>query len=133
VARAEDGDDRPLWNVAWITDTQTPECEWITMLLARLMANKPKIVIHTGDIRFEWANRCAWKDVVDLLRVETPPIEFHLAPATSFPQRSKKWPDGTPTLGFLKYDVSDTGIKKTFIPLPSNEIIPLRGKNNTLF
>ena len=80
VTWAEDRDDKPLWNVAWITDTQTPECEWITALITRLKANKPKIVIHTGDARFEWANRCAWKDVVDLRRAETPPIEFHLAP-----------------------------------------------------
>ena len=80
IARAEDVNAKPLWNVAWITDTQTPECEWITMLISRLMADKPKVVIHTGDTRFEWANRCAWKDVVDLLRIETPSIEFHLAP-----------------------------------------------------
>jgi predicted phosphodiesterase len=79
-AQAEIQDEKPLWNIAWITDTQTPDCEWITTLLARLSANKPKIVIHTGDARFEWANRCAWKDAVDLQRVETPPIEFHLAP-----------------------------------------------------
>ena len=72
--------DSPLWNVAWITDTQTPEDEWITTLIARIRVNKPKMVVHTGDTRFEWANRCAWKDVVDLVRVETPPIEFHLAP-----------------------------------------------------
>jgi hypothetical protein len=71
--------DSPLWNVAWITDTQTPENEWITTLIARIRANKPKMVVHTGDTRFEWANRCAWKDVMDLIRVETPPIEFHLA------------------------------------------------------
>ncbi len=72
--------NKPLWNTAWITDTQTPECEWITALTSRLRADKPKMVIHTGDTRFEWANQCAWKDVIDLLRVETPPVEFHLAP-----------------------------------------------------
>jgi hypothetical protein len=38
------------------------------------------MVIHTGDTRFEWANQCAWNDIVDLLRIEMPPIEFHLAP-----------------------------------------------------
>ena len=80
VVQADSRDDKPLWNAAWITDTQTPDCEWITTLLARLSANKPKVVVHTGDTRFEWANRCAWKDVIDLLRVETPPVEFHLAP-----------------------------------------------------
>jgi len=79
-AQPETQDDKPLWNVAWITDTQTPDCEWITTLCARLSANKPKIVIHTGDTRFEWANRCAWKDAVNMQRVEMPPVEFHLAP-----------------------------------------------------
>jgi hypothetical protein len=77
---AEAASEGPLWNVAWITDTQTPDCEWITALTNRLKAEKPKILIHTGDTRFEWANQCAWKDVMDLLRVETPSIEFHLAP-----------------------------------------------------
>jgi hypothetical protein len=80
VVEADSGENKPLWNVAWITDTQTPDCEWITTLLARLSANKSKIIVHTGDTRFEWANRCAWKDTVDLLRIETPPVEFHLAP-----------------------------------------------------
>jgi hypothetical protein len=79
-AWADERTDRPLWNVAWITDTQTPECEWITKLTGRLKADKPSMVIHTGDTRFEWANRCAWKDIVDLLRHRTPPAEFHLAP-----------------------------------------------------
>jgi len=74
-----DGEE-PLWNTAWITDTQTPECEWITTLIARVQSNKPKMLLHTGDTRFEWANRCAWRDVMTLLRIETPPIEFHLAP-----------------------------------------------------
>jgi len=80
ILRGQARPDRPLWNAAWITDTQTPDCEWITVLTAAIRANKPKLVIHTGDTRFEWANRCAWKDVLDLMRVETPPIEFHLAP-----------------------------------------------------
>jgi len=72
-------DEEALWNAAWITDTQTPEGEWITTLIARVQANKPKVVIHTGDTRFEWANRCAWRAVMTLLRTEKPPIEFHLA------------------------------------------------------
>jgi hypothetical protein len=73
-------EDAPLWNVAWITDTQTPECEWIATLVARVAANKPKLVVHTGDTRFEWANQCAWREVMTLLRGETAPIELHLAP-----------------------------------------------------
>jgi hypothetical protein len=51
-AKAEIQDEKPLWNIAWITDTQTPDCEWITTLLARLSANKPIILIHTGDTIF---------------------------------------------------------------------------------
>lgn len=73
-------DEPALWNAAWITDTQTPGCEWITSLIAKLQANKPKLVVHTGDTRFEWANQCAWREVMTLLRRETPPIEIHLAP-----------------------------------------------------
>lgn len=77
---AQTDPNAPLWSAAWITDTQTPDCEWITALIARLRAEKPDIVIHTGDTRFEWANQCAWKDVMDLLLQQTPPAEFHLAP-----------------------------------------------------
>ncbi len=78
LAKADN--DVPLWNLAWVTDTQTPECEWITTLTRKVQANNPAMVIHTGDTRFEWANRGAWKDVMAALRIETPPIEFHLAP-----------------------------------------------------
>jgi hypothetical protein len=73
-------EEAPLWSVAWISDTQTPACEWITALCAKLKADRPSMVIHTGDVRFEWANECAWKDVLNLLRISSPPIEFHLAP-----------------------------------------------------
>jgi len=75
--------DEPLWNAVWLTDT---ECHWqgcgdkMPPLLNKVAANKPKMVIHTGDTSFEWANRGSWKEVLDLLRIETPPIEFHLAP-----------------------------------------------------
>ncbi len=78
-ASVASADEKPLWNAAWVTDTTTPECEWITALIARVQANKPKMLIHNGDTRFEWANRCAWRAVMTLLRIETPPIEFHLA------------------------------------------------------
>lgn len=76
----EPSGQEPLWNLAWITDTQTPECEHIAALVAKVQANRPKMVIHTGDTRFEWANQCAWKTTLDLLRNEMPPLEFHLAP-----------------------------------------------------
>jgi len=121
VAQAEAADDRPLWNVAWITDTQTPDCEWITTLLARLGANKPKIAIHTGDTRFEWANRCAWKDVVDLLRVETPPIEFHLAPGNHDLQNGvlKSHLRRAATQGIYRLD---TGLKATGLGYYHNRV-----------
>jgi hypothetical protein len=70
----------PLWNGAWLTDTQTPACEWIDALAAAVQANRPAIVLHTGDTRFEWANRCAWDAVMRMFRSENPPHEFHLAP-----------------------------------------------------
>ncbi|MHC4177870.1 MAG: metallophosphoesterase family protein, partial [Planctomycetota bacterium] len=79
-AERKPAEDAPLWNAAWITDTQTPQCEWITTLVSRVAANRPKMVLHTGDTRFEWANRCAWRGVMSLIVKETPPIEFHLAP-----------------------------------------------------
>jgi hypothetical protein len=44
-------------------------------------------------------------------------IHFDLAPATCFSQWQDKWPDGDPTLGFFKYDVSEDKIEKSFIPL----------------
>ncbi|HPD29676.1 MAG TPA: metallophosphoesterase [Phycisphaerae bacterium] len=72
--------ETPLWSIAWISDTQTPACEWVTALCEKVKADRPSMVIHTGDVRFEWANQCAWKDVLNLLRISSPPIEFHLAP-----------------------------------------------------
>lgn len=44
-------------------------------------------------------------------------IRFDYAPATCFHQWGDKWEDGDPTLGFLKYDVTDAGINCTFVPL----------------
>lgn len=72
--------DGALWRIAWITDTQTSRCEWITTLVDRLRKEQPQMVIHTGDTRFEWANQCAWQDVMELLRSASPPLEFHMAP-----------------------------------------------------
>ena len=72
--------DEPLWTIAWITDTQTPDCGRIAALIDKVKADRPSIVLHTGDTRFEWVNECAWKDVMTLLRSRSPAIEFHLAP-----------------------------------------------------
>lgn len=44
-------------------------------------------------------------------------IRFEIAPATSFPQWAKRWPDGDPTLGFLRYEVRDEGIRGDLVPL----------------
>lgn len=73
-------DEQPLWSAAWITDTQTPECGWITSLCQRLTADRPSMVIHTGDTRFEWVNQCAWKDIMTLMNSGNPPLELHVAP-----------------------------------------------------
>lgn len=73
-------EESPLWSIAWISDTQTASCEWIAALCEKVKADRPSMVLHTGDVRFEWANQCAWKDVLNLLRISSPPIELHLAP-----------------------------------------------------
>lgn len=44
-------------------------------------------------------------------------IRFQIGPSTAFPQWGDRWEDGDPTLGFLKYDVTDQGIESTFVPL----------------
>ena len=44
-------------------------------------------------------------------------IRFDIAPSTALSQMEDRWPDGDPTFGFLKYDVSDKGIEYNFIPL----------------
>jgi len=44
-------------------------------------------------------------------------IRFEIAPATAFAQMQDRWSDGDPTLGFLRYDVSDAGITPSLVPL----------------
>lgn len=70
----------PLWKVAVITDTQTRDCERTSALIGRLKEERPKMVVHTGDVHFDWGDRCTLKAVVDLLRIESGGLEFHLAP-----------------------------------------------------
>lgn len=53
---------------------------------------------------------CRKTDVVDGIRL-------YKAPATSFAQWADHWPDGDPSLGFMRFDVSDKGIVDTFVPL----------------
>jgi 3',5'-cyclic AMP phosphodiesterase CpdA len=49
-------------------------------------------------------------------------IRFYKTAAPSFPQWTNRWPDGDGTLGFYTFEVSDAGIRETFVPLtnPSN-------------
>ena len=44
-------------------------------------------------------------------------IRFEISPSPAFAQFRDRWPDGDPTLGFLRYDVSESGIKATLVPL----------------
>jgi arylsulfatase A len=69
----------PLWTFGWITDTQAREHEWVAALCDHLKADKPKMVVHTGDTNFGHANTDIWKAVLGLLRDQQPPPEFHVA------------------------------------------------------
>jgi len=44
-------------------------------------------------------------------------IRFDIGPSTAFSQVENHWDDGDPTLGFLRYDVTEEGIAYTFVPL----------------
>ncbi|MEW6356483.1 MAG: metallophosphoesterase [Planctomycetota bacterium] len=44
-------------------------------------------------------------------------IRFDIGPSTAFSQWGNRWPDGDATLGFLRYDVTDQGIKCAFVSL----------------
>ena len=44
-------------------------------------------------------------------------IRFDIGPSTAFSQQGDRWPDGDPSLGFLRYDVTEQGIGCTFVPL----------------
>lgn len=44
-------------------------------------------------------------------------ITFTIGPSSAFPQQGHRWEDGDDTLGFMRYDVSDEGIKGTLVPL----------------
>ena len=44
-------------------------------------------------------------------------IRFEIGPSTAFGQWGNRWPDGDPRLGFLRYDVTDAGIRSTHVPL----------------
>lgn len=44
-------------------------------------------------------------------------VQFNIGPSTAFAQWANRWPDGDPTLGFIRYIVTDAGIQDEFIPL----------------
>ncbi|MHB8997081.1 MAG: metallophosphoesterase family protein [Armatimonadota bacterium] len=44
-------------------------------------------------------------------------IDFHINPSTAFPQWGNRWPDGDDTLGFVVYEVGESGITSRFVPL----------------
>ena len=44
-------------------------------------------------------------------------IRFYRCAGIAFPQWADRWPNGDPRLGFYRFDVADTGIRDTFIPL----------------
>ncbi len=44
-------------------------------------------------------------------------IHFDVGASTAFTQAGPNWPDGDHTLGFQRYDVTDSGIAYTFVPL----------------
>ena len=44
-------------------------------------------------------------------------MKISFAPSTAFPQWADRWPDGDPTLGFLRGDVGPEGLAIRFIPL----------------
>ena len=44
-------------------------------------------------------------------------ISFYRCAGIAMPQAADRWDDGDPTLGFYRFDVTDTDITPTFIPL----------------
>lgn len=44
-------------------------------------------------------------------------VRFVKCAGIAFPQWADRWPDGDPTLGYHRFEVSDTGISETFVPL----------------
>ncbi|MDA0710115.1 MAG: metallophosphoesterase [bacterium] len=46
-------------------------------------------------------------------------IRFYRCAGIAMPQWADRWPDGDATLGFYRFDVTDDGIRETFVPLSS--------------
>ncbi len=50
-------------------------------------------------------------------RLDADGLAIQCSPASAFPQSVQQWPDADPALGFLRCEVSDTGIVPEFVPL----------------
>jgi hypothetical protein len=131
VAAGEKGGD-PLWCFVWITDT---EChlmghgEYLVPLIDAVKLHKPKMVLHTGDTEFEWANRGSWKDILAWYRSAEPPFEFHLSPGNHDDEPTlalKPWISKAATRGIYPIDTGeraegkgyykDRVVEEVFIP-----------------
>lgn len=44
-------------------------------------------------------------------------IRFDIGPSSAFSQWGDRWEDGDPTLGYVRYDVTDGAVEPTFVPL----------------
>ncbi|MGI5819522.1 MAG: metallophosphoesterase family protein [Armatimonadota bacterium] len=44
-------------------------------------------------------------------------VRFFKCAGIAFPQWPDRWPDGDPTLGYHRFEVTDSGIAETFVPL----------------
>jgi hypothetical protein len=59
-------EDEALWNFVWLSDT---EAHWqgcsnkMPPLLAKVAANRPKMVVHTGDSATSEGWRVQWETV----------------------------------------------------------------------
>ncbi|MDA0746046.1 MAG: metallophosphoesterase [bacterium] len=49
--------------------------------------------------------------------VEIEGLRFQYSPASAFPQQVPRWTDGDSTLGFLRCEVSESGVEPYFVPL----------------
>lgn len=78
-------DDKPLWCAIWVSDTQNyakggGDGQYLVPLLNAVKKHKPKMILHTGDCVFQWGNKGAWKDILEVMREADPPMELHVSP-----------------------------------------------------
>jgi hypothetical protein len=97
--------DEPDW------DPQTHQVEWYFVLDGEHRRYLLDIFRATG------ATHVITSHIHCRRELELDGVKIHFSPATAFPQWGERWPDGDPRLGFLHFNVSDTGIESRFIPL----------------